>query len=207
VNIMPNLIDEHDHNFGAIEAAVRETARGRAFLADYAKRVRQSDILTLLATIGRLERWCQQQAERITEIEGRRPTADEWPGERWRPLAIKHRSNSFRSSHGNVDHSLDVAPEQAGPAREAAYRVEHLATTLDELDQKVADLADEGLSPCPRQLDGPAATTVVDSMVLDSGLLPLDVEYVDLPDVDAVDDGLEEEVLSDIAKALGSPAG
>ena len=38
---------------GAIEAVVKETARGRAFLAYYASKIRQSDTLTMLAMIGR----------------------------------------------------------------------------------------------------------------------------------------------------------
>jgi hypothetical protein len=68
---MPNSSGADDHNFGAIEAAVKETARGRAFLADYARKVRQSDTSTMLAMIGRLERWCQDQAVRLAELEGR----------------------------------------------------------------------------------------------------------------------------------------
>ena len=68
---MPNSTGEHDHHFGAIEAAIRETARGRAFLADYARKVRQSDTLTMLATIARLERWCADQATRLAELERR----------------------------------------------------------------------------------------------------------------------------------------
>jgi hypothetical protein len=70
---MPNSSGAHDPNFGAIEAAVKETARGRAFLADYARRVRQSDTLTMLALIGRLERWCQDQAVRLAELEAHDP--------------------------------------------------------------------------------------------------------------------------------------
>jgi hypothetical protein len=37
---MPNSSGADDPNFGAIEAAVKKTAWGRAFLAHYARRVR-----------------------------------------------------------------------------------------------------------------------------------------------------------------------
>ena len=67
---MPKSSGGPDHEMGAIEAAVKETARGRAFLAYYARKVRQSDTLTMLAMIGRLERWCHDHAVRLTELEG-----------------------------------------------------------------------------------------------------------------------------------------
>lgn len=43
-------------DFEAIEAAVLETARGRWFMAEYAKRNRQADTQQLLTAIGRIER-------------------------------------------------------------------------------------------------------------------------------------------------------
>ena len=67
---MPKSSGGPDHDMGAIEAVVKETARGRAFLAYYAKKVCQSDTLTMLAMIGRLERWCQDHAAGLTELEG-----------------------------------------------------------------------------------------------------------------------------------------
>src|SRR5260370_29289606 len=70
---MPNTSGVRDHNFGPVEATVRETARGRAFLADYARRMRQSDTNTMLAMIGRLERKCQDLAVRLAELERRDP--------------------------------------------------------------------------------------------------------------------------------------
>jgi hypothetical protein len=48
---MANSSGAHDDNFGAIEAAVKETARGRAFLADYARKVSPSDTLTMIVMI------------------------------------------------------------------------------------------------------------------------------------------------------------
>ena len=43
-------------DYEAIEAAVMETARGRWFMAEFAKRNRQADTLQLLGAIGRIER-------------------------------------------------------------------------------------------------------------------------------------------------------
>jgi hypothetical protein len=43
-------------DYVAIEAAVLETARGRWFMAEYAKRNRQADTMTLLNALGRIER-------------------------------------------------------------------------------------------------------------------------------------------------------
>jgi|SRR6185312_3152146 len=44
-----------DADYEAIEAAIMETARGRWFLHEYARRNRHADTKTLLAAIGRLE--------------------------------------------------------------------------------------------------------------------------------------------------------
>jgi len=67
---MPKSSGAPDHDMGAIEAVVKETERGRAFLAYYARKIRQSDTLTMLAMIGRIERWCHDQAARLTVLEG-----------------------------------------------------------------------------------------------------------------------------------------
>lgn len=48
-------------DYEAIAGAVMETARGRWFLAEYARRNRQADTQTVLAAIARLERLCNVQ--------------------------------------------------------------------------------------------------------------------------------------------------
>jgi chemotaxis regulatin CheY-phosphate phosphatase CheZ len=60
----------NEHDFGAIEAAVMETERGRWFLAQYAQRNRTADTNQLLAAIGKLEsavngERSMQQIERV----------------------------------------------------------------------------------------------------------------------------------------------
>jgi hypothetical protein len=59
-----------DDDYCALEAAVSETARGRAFLIEYARRVRQSDIVTMLASLARLERVCENQMALIERTGG-----------------------------------------------------------------------------------------------------------------------------------------
>ncbi|UZE48025.1 hypothetical protein ONR75_24710 [Rhodopseudomonas sp. P2A-2r] len=66
---MSTASDAQHQGFLAIEAAVKETARGRAFLANYARRVQQSDALTALAMLGRLERLSDELASRLVELE------------------------------------------------------------------------------------------------------------------------------------------
>lgn len=51
--LLPSALTEAD--YGAIEQAVMETARGRWFLSEYARRNRHADTETVLAAIGRLE--------------------------------------------------------------------------------------------------------------------------------------------------------
>jgi len=46
----------HDYDFNAIDAAVRETERGRWFLAEYDRRSRSADTQSLLDAIGKLEK-------------------------------------------------------------------------------------------------------------------------------------------------------
>jgi hypothetical protein len=52
----PQTSIEDEESYEAIERAVMETARGRWFLAEFALRNRQAETVTLLHSIGRLER-------------------------------------------------------------------------------------------------------------------------------------------------------
>src|SRR5882724_13285671 len=101
-----------DHDMGAIEAVVKETARGRAFLAYYARKMRQSDTLTMLAMIGRLERWCHDQAARLTELEGN----DLVFGDR-APEGHAHLALGLESSGGPRDASLHANRDSASAER------------------------------------------------------------------------------------------
>ena len=126
---MSNFPRVHDHNHGPIEAAIKETARGRAFLAEYARRVRQSDTLTMLTIIGRLERVCQDLTVRLAEPDGR-------AGGR----AIENPAS--RALKSDIDQTVSLAREFAcvDQSLEALDRIAHLVDVLRDLDPKVADL-------------------------------------------------------------------
>ncbi|MBN9040899.1 MAG: hypothetical protein BGP05_16610 [Rhizobiales bacterium 62-47] len=161
---MPNSSDAQDYDLSAIEAAVKETARGRAFLASYARRVRQSDTLTMMAMIARLERWCQGQAARFAELDRGEPLSS---GALQASLALDHHGHSLDHSVGGNEPfemaGFDNLAEEIGdpraivdlhpsdrsdgsmstghPNRTAMRRLEGLATALSELDQRAAKLS------------------------------------------------------------------
>src|SRR5262245_5242754 len=59
-----------DLDFEAIESAVMETARGRSFLAEYARRQRRAETETILAALDALGRAIQQQQSVARERQG-----------------------------------------------------------------------------------------------------------------------------------------
>jgi hypothetical protein len=228
---MPNSSVPEDPNFGAIEAAVKETARGRAFLADYARRVRQSDTLTMLALIGRLERWCEDQAVRFAELEGHDPAfggrapqglASPTPSLRGEPAEqmIGRAEASLHENHLDV---LAVTVCDQDPAsdertseddrlheitcvrqdRQVMDRIEHLANALQDVDRRAADVTGR------RQLANVWSSALAASV--DAGT-EATVSHSTVPDArerfstDAADQMhcLEEDVLDGIAKALGT---
>lgn len=154
-----------DQSYGAIEAAVKETARGRAFLTEYARRIRQSDTITLLALIEKLERWCGEQAVRLAEFESRMPGIEPDP--------------SAQSAVSD------------GPGT-ALQRVEHIASTLRELEARRLELASRFSGPDP----GGQRSRPVDSGSWKATLTAPPA---------SVRSG-EKELLDDIAKALDMDA-
>src|SRR3981189_673236 len=142
-----------DHDMGGIESVVKETARGRAFLAYYARKMRQSDTLTMLAMIGRLERWCHDQAARLTELDGNDLGLGDRAPEGHANLALGLHGES---SGGHRDASLHANQDLASaePAKEkregetASFRngwevmdcMEQLANTFRDFDRETADL-------------------------------------------------------------------
>lgn len=161
---MTNSSDAQDYDLSAIEAAVKETARGRAFLASYARRVRQSDTLTMMAMIARLERWCQGQAARFAELDNGQPSS---ASGLQASLALDHHDRSLDDAFGGREPfgmtGFDNLAEEIGdprsivevhssdrsdngittghPNRTAMRRLEGLATALSDLDQRAAKLS------------------------------------------------------------------
>lgn len=67
-------------DYEAIESTLMATARGRSFLAEYARRARGSDNARLLQAIERLEaRLCAQAALDLGETSGERLDEPSWP--------------------------------------------------------------------------------------------------------------------------------
>lgn len=122
---------KEEPGFGAIESAVRETARGRAFLEEYARRVRQSDVLTLLAMVARLERWSEEQTALLAKIEIQETTelsrtsapipgeAEGGPG-----------SRRYANVPGNAASAYDRLTE------DTTRRVDDLVTRITDLDKR-----------------------------------------------------------------------
>jgi hypothetical protein len=231
---MANSSDAQDHNFGVVEAAVKETARGRAFLADYARKVRQSDTLTMLAMIGRLERWCQDQAVRLAEIEGRdfvganraplgHASLAAIPGGRTTEQMIGGGEASLHANHlgispvtvsgqdsPSVDRTSDDTADEivgVGQSREAMDRIGHLANRFRDLDRRVADLT--GHYRVAVQFKDRGLPAPVDSVGNGMGTMISHSAAPDAkprfsPDTAGKTHPVEEDVLDGIARALGT---
>ncbi|MGM4906822.1 hypothetical protein AB8B21_02850 [Tardiphaga sp. 866_E4_N2_1] len=125
---MPTVSDAQHQDFGAIEAAVKETTRGRAFLANYARRVQQSDTLTMLAMLGRLERLSHELASRIAELEAPNPSCG---------------SHLMRPSiAGSMLQGAALVPVDYA-ATDAMPRIDELASVLGNLHRHVVQLASQ----------------------------------------------------------------
>jgi hypothetical protein len=213
---MPNSSGVHDHDFGAIEAAIRETARGRAFLADYARKVRQSDTLTMLATIARLERWCTDQAVRLAELErrdqatGRRPPEGQAgfvPALRGEPALMIGRADEDPVGAGEIIDDMGDEFACLDQSQEVRGRIEHLASAFYDFDRRVANVtrqnrlagsfADAGASMRAAS-PGDGAGALISHAVASAG--PSGALSRDRGGQHA----LEEDVLDGIAKALGT---
>jgi chemotaxis regulatin CheY-phosphate phosphatase CheZ len=139
-----------DADYEMIAAAVLETARGRWFLAEHAKRNRQADTRLVLEAIEKLERSIAGKAEGIepdrvrvdlvemmnaitrtkAEIAAIRPTPDN-------PSHFGHASTE-------LDAIVDTTEKATGDILAAAERIQEIAWTLREqgVDAGVCDLID-----------------------------------------------------------------
>jgi hypothetical protein len=222
---MSNSDALYDHSFGAIEAAIRETVRGRAFLEDFAKRVRQSDTLTVLAMIARLERWCQEQAIRLTEIERRGVTFESQTTEGGSSLSLIGCDEAFvpmvdRTSTVFFANGSDMLPGTSGLSGtssdsatniasvemaaacslEPTERIEFLSNTLSDLDTRVNELRRVSDSFSNSNF---AASDICNSIVV--GAVDDDTAMTCASNTteEKIQRPLENELLDEIAKALG----
>jgi hypothetical protein len=222
---MTNSSGAQDHSFGAIEAAVRETVRGRAFLADYAKRVRQSDTWTLLAMLGRLERWCQEQSVRLAELEecnsrlGRLPPGSQSGVALDRRAASIEQLGSEASLPANHLEVLTMAMGDQYPASRdrTSYdtdgemvddkvrgRIERLTTTFSDLDRRTSDLVGQSSVGAQIGETGFTAVSAVDDGVRSLSYHSATTHEWARSSRNTLDKcPLEEDVLDGIAQALG----
>jgi hypothetical protein len=201
---MSEASDAQFGDLGAIEAALKETARGRAFLADYARRVQQSDTLTILAMLGRLERVSDDLASRLAELEGAEVPLYSEPA-----LSAAARSQPGGALGGR----LSTVPEGGGhpvsgtadarrssPSHasngETMGRVGDLADLLAALDRQAAHLAPRCGKADARH--GPATS-------LENAVRPQSTsQQASRSSRPAGEQDLsDEDVLDEIAKALG----
>src|SRR5882724_8480777 len=205
-----------DHDMGAIEAVVKETARGRAFLAYYARKIRQSDTLTMLAMIGRLERWCHDHAARLTEFEGHDLVFGDRAPEGHANLALGLNAESSgghrdASLHANQDSaSAERANEEAEcetasvrNGREAVDCIEQLANAFRDFDRGTGRYSAAG------QFTYIGPSTLVASV--DAGMETMiahpaasDAREQFSPHAADKTHRSEADILDDIAKALGT---
>lgn len=175
-------------DYSAIEAALKETARGEAFLADYARRVQQSHSLTILAMLSRLERVSDDLAARLAQLER---VKDPLP-----PEAGLSQLNS--TSAPRQPTSPNPAHFREGRESEMIDRIEFVTATLGDLHRRAVHLTARR---------GGADTRPDPAMSLGGGnaQVPAPPETGPLPSHPASHpDVSDEDVLSEIAKALGS---
>ena len=78
---VPASLSEADYE--AIEGAVMETARGRWFLAEYARRNRNADTTMLLKALDRIEGAMRGQTDRCSTVRPSRAMGSTRPTSTW----------------------------------------------------------------------------------------------------------------------------
>ncbi|HEY8333372.1 MAG TPA: hypothetical protein VIQ05_06210 [Tardiphaga sp.] len=205
---MSTATDAQYQDFGAIEAAVKETARGRAFLANYARRVRQSDALTALAMLVRLERLSDELASRLFELEsGKVSLASQTatPGaslsQRWSapaptPEAMTTAVTDARDPLGDPATDVRSHAYLNGHKGETTQRIHELGRVLGSLHRHAVELASHRDEADVRGALAPSTETDAREFAA-----PDPPPLSSRPACDQ--DPTDEEVLDKIALALG----
>jgi chemotaxis regulatin CheY-phosphate phosphatase CheZ len=146
----PALAPFSDADYELIAAAVLETARGRWFLTEYARRNRNSDTRTVLDAIEKLERMLSERADgpepervRVDLVEmmdAITRTKNEIASIRPAPDAGNH----FDQASSELDAIVGTTEKATSDILAAAERVQEIAWTLREqgVDASVCDLLD-----------------------------------------------------------------
>jgi hypothetical protein len=113
-------------DYEAIEAAVLETARGRWFLAEFARRNRSADTSVLLAAIERLESMLQTQGAPTTPHQ---PISEDLP-------ATSAKSELFAVDHGLRGLLTSVPDDVAWATTETVEEISDAAPDVVEIDDQ-----------------------------------------------------------------------
>nr|WP_321443960.1 protein phosphatase CheZ [uncultured Cohaesibacter sp.] len=163
----------------AIEAAVMETARGRWFLSEYARRNRNSDTDTLLAAIDKLEKTVVRERSPATVMERVKMDLADMAGaiERTKKeiAQIKHEDNDGSERFERASLELDAIVSQTesatGEILGAAEKIQEYAWTLREMgadEEKCNELDMEAtniyMSCSFQDLTGQRIKKIVDAM-------------------------------------------
>jgi chemotaxis regulatin CheY-phosphate phosphatase CheZ len=143
----PTLISEADYE--AIEAAVMESARGRWFLAEYARRNRQADTATLLKAIERIEAAVRERpAESVDRIHSDLVEMSKAIARTKAEIAAIKPDADRHGKFGEASEELDSVVQATEAATSdilaCAERIQEMAWTLREqgVEGDVCDLLD-----------------------------------------------------------------
>ncbi|WP_022722490.1 hypothetical protein [Rhodopseudomonas sp. B29] len=189
---MAKAFSVQDHEYSAaIEAALKETARGQAFLADYAQRVQQSNSLSILAMLSRLERVSDDLASRLAQLEktgtlavgGNRP-----PRSNAMPIRDQTTSDPADDLGALIADVAKLSPHLTSGDRHIMERIEAVAATLGDLRRTSIGLAAQFDNANPIHSDG-NSQSISPGQDMRSRSQAIDLE--------------DDEVLGEIAEALG----
>ena len=146
---LPSPLRQEDYE--AIEAAVMETARGRWFLTEYARRNRSSDTRTVLDAIGRLENAMLDRQD-IAELQALRRAVVDMSSAITRakeeigagPLEGEHERNRLGEASIELDSVIRETEKATSEILLAAEAVQEVAWTLREqgIDSQICDRLD-----------------------------------------------------------------
>lgn len=132
-----------DAEYDAIQAALMETARGRAFLAEHARRSRSADIASLLAASERIEAAMREQ--RIVETSAPAQPSDG-------AISTGHQPRIDPTTHSAPQApSRDDAPASvvAQPSQPTEYRIDQRVPSISWFEAKPAPETPAPSAPAP----------------------------------------------------------
>ena len=160
-----------EHDFETIEDAVMETARGRWFLREYARRMRAADTNRLLEAMSRIERAMSGQAAALTP--GARVSFDLAALEERRD-ALLNLAVSLREQGYDGDLCSRIAREAVA----LADVIDHIGTSEQEVPVETAPIPAPRSSELATELVDPhaASTLTIEAEVLSPEPQPVMVE-------------------------------